>query len=171
MAKAELPESQPPEDATPHPPERRLKPVPALRQYPIHADATFRVWSDAQRGYLRGRTGRLNHAVTYGKDERGIAYGARVLGRRSARSSRGSNDPPGRTGKPSAGPRGTGGWTPRSREVREMQSAERCWVSSHNHWRAGCGESSHVRFGGGPLEKDLLSTTQIPRHAAYPADA
>jgi hypothetical protein len=39
MVKAGLPEAQSPEDATPHPPERRLKPAPALRQYPIHADA------------------------------------------------------------------------------------------------------------------------------------
>ena len=30
--------------------------------------------------------------------------------------------------------------------------------------------NSHVRFGGGPLEKGLLNDTeQIPRHAAYPA--
>ncbi|MDQ1532103.1 MAG: hypothetical protein QOE37_2223, partial [Microbacteriaceae bacterium] len=24
-----------------------------------------------------------------------------------------------------------------------------------SHWRAGCSESEHVRFGGGPLEKGL----------------
>src|SRR6185312_3768859 len=30
-----------------------------------------------------------------------------------------------------------------------------------NHWRAGCSESEHVRFGGGPLEKGLH--LQIPR--------
>jgi hypothetical protein len=73
MVKAGLPEAQPPEDATPHPPERRLKPAPALRRHPIRAAATSRVWSDAQRGYSRGQTGHLNHAATYDKDERGIA--------------------------------------------------------------------------------------------------
>jgi hypothetical protein len=63
MAKAGLPEAQSPDDATPHPPERRLKPVPTLRRYPIHADATSRVWSDAQRGHSRRQTGRLRHAT------------------------------------------------------------------------------------------------------------
>lgn len=43
--------------------------------------------------------GRLRHADTYGKDERGIAYRARALWRRSSRSSRRSNGLPGRTGK------------------------------------------------------------------------
>ena len=28
-----------------------------------------------------------------------------------------------------------------------------------NHWRAACGESSQVRFGGGPTEKD----STVPR--------
>ena len=39
--------------------------------------------------------------------ECGKAYGTRVLGSRSARSSRGSNDPPGPTGEPLTGRRGT----------------------------------------------------------------
>ena len=46
--------------------------------------------------------GRLSHAATYDRDERGIAYGTRVLWRRRPRSSRRSHDRPGRTGKPSA---------------------------------------------------------------------
>lgn len=54
--------------------------------------------------------GRLRHAMTYNKDERGIAYGVRTLGRRSARSSRRSNDLPRRAGKPLAGRRDTGDW-------------------------------------------------------------
>jgi transposase len=33
------------------------------------------------------------------------------------------------------------------------------------HWRAGCGESSHAQFGGGPMEKGRLSGTSP---AAYP---
>ena len=62
--------------------------------------------------------------VTYDKDERGIAYGTRVLWRRRPRSSRRSNDRPGRTGKPSTGRRGPGDRTPTDREVCVMQSAE-----------------------------------------------
>jgi hypothetical protein len=68
--------------------------------------------------------GRLRHAISYGRDERGIAYGARVLWRRRSRSSRGSHAPPGRTGKPSAGRRGPGDRTFKGREVCEMQNAE-----------------------------------------------
>jgi hypothetical protein len=37
-----------------------------------------------------------------------MAYGARALRSRSAHSSRGSDDPPGRPGRPAAGRRGTG---------------------------------------------------------------
>jgi hypothetical protein len=33
------------------------------------------------------------------------------------------------------------------------------------HWRAGCGESSHAQFGGGPMEKDWVPGTSP---AAYP---
>ena len=42
------------------------------------------------------------------KTYRGMAYGARALRPRSVRSSRGSNAPPGRAGKPLAGRRDTG---------------------------------------------------------------
>lgn len=68
--------------------------------------------------------GRLRHARTYSSDERGIAYGVRTLWRRRGRSSRRSNDRPGRTGKPSAGPRTPGDSDIQKREVCEMQSAE-----------------------------------------------
>src|SRR3989440_845066 len=61
---------------------------------------------------------------TYNRDERGIAYGARALGRRSAHSSRRGHDLPRRTVTPSAGRRGTGDWTRYDREVCEMQNAE-----------------------------------------------
>jgi hypothetical protein len=53
-------------------------------------------------------SGGLSHANTYNTSERGIAYGTRVLGRQSGRSSRGSYDPPRKTGRPSTGRRGTG---------------------------------------------------------------
>ena len=49
MAKAGLPESQSPEDASSHPPERRLKPAPrsCVGVYRL-AGATSGAWSDAQ---------------------------------------------------------------------------------------------------------------------------
>src|SRR5712691_3324720 len=53
-----------------------------------------------------------------------MAYGARALGSRSANSTRGRNDPPGRTGEPCTGGSGTGGWRVRRCEVREMRNAE-----------------------------------------------
>ena len=68
--------------------------------------------------------GRLNHAVTYGSDERGIAYRARAPGRRRPRSSRRSHARPGRAGKPPAGRRGPGDRTFEGREVCVMQNAE-----------------------------------------------
>jgi hypothetical protein len=40
-------------------------------------------------------------------------------------------------------------------EVREMRNAETALAIIHyEHWRAGCPEIGHVRFGGGPSEKD-----------------
>src|SRR5438046_9422769 len=57
------------------------------------------------------------------KTYHGIAYGARALWRRSAGSSRGRYDPPGRPGKPATGRSGTGDHDVQRREVREMRSA------------------------------------------------
>lgn len=56
--------------------------------------------------------------------EHGMAYRTRVPGSRSANSTRGSDAPPGRTGKPCTGGSGTGGRMPRTCEVREMRNAE-----------------------------------------------
>src|SRR5262245_9015275 len=61
---------------------------------------------------------------TYDSNERGIAYRVRAPWRRRPRSSRRSNDRPGRAGKPSTGRRGSGDPHTRKREVCEMQSAE-----------------------------------------------
>src|SRR5687767_6514500 len=58
------------------------------------------------------------------KTYHGIAYGARALRRRSARSSRRSHDLPGRPGKPVTGRRGTGDREVQRWEVCVMQSAE-----------------------------------------------
>src|SRR5713101_4974647 len=68
--------------------------------------------------------GSLSRAVTYDRDERGIAYGARALWRHRPRSSRESNASSGRTGRPSTGRRGPGDWIFNNREARVMQNAE-----------------------------------------------
>ena len=62
--------------------------------------------------------------------ERGIAYGTRVLGRRSFRSSRGSHAPPGRTGEPSTGRRETGGRAVQRERVRDARIPEPSGCSS-----------------------------------------
>src|SRR6266516_3654024 len=68
--------------------------------------------------------GSLSRAVTYDRDERGIAYGARALWRHRPRSSRASNAAPGRTGRPSTGRRGPGDRIFEGRKVCVMQNAE-----------------------------------------------
>ena len=62
--------------------------------------------------------------------ERGIAYGTRVLGRRSFRRSRGSHAPPGRTGEPSTGRRETGGRAVQRERVRDARKPEPSGCSS-----------------------------------------
>jgi hypothetical protein len=56
--------------------------------------------------------------------EHGMAYRPRGLGSRSRGSSRGRNDPPGRTGEPCTGQSTTGGQRVRSHAVREMRRAK-----------------------------------------------
>ena len=62
--------------------------------------------------------------------ECGKAYGTRVLGSRSARSRRGSDDPPGPTGEPLTGRRGTGSQMRSSCTVREMRRAKQGYSSA-----------------------------------------
>ncbi len=66
----------------------------------------------------KGRSRRL--IVT----EHGIPYQARASRERSAHSSRGIHEPPGRTRRSSTGRRGTGGQTISSHTVREMRRAK-----------------------------------------------
>src|SRR5713226_6695390 len=68
--------------------------------------------------------GSLSRAVTYDRDERGIAYGARALWRHRPRSSRASNAAPGRTGRPSTGRRWPGDRIFEGRKVCVMQDAK-----------------------------------------------
>src|SRR5499427_870642 len=73
--------------------------------------------------------------------EHGMAYRTRVPWSRSAKSTRGGDVPPGRTGEPCTGGSGTGGRMSRSCEVREMRNAEAGLdmvraVLEEGHWRA-----------------------------------
>ena len=81
MAKVGLPETQPPEDASSHPPERHLKPapVPAAGWFGTRGNPPGRR-SDALSGHLRRRTGRLNRARYVQRCEHGIAYGRESYG-------------------------------------------------------------------------------------------
>ena len=93
--------------------------------------------------------------------ERGIAYGTRVLGRRSFRSSRGSHAPPGRTGEPSTGRRETGGRAVQRERVRdaripepsgcsstgELIDAETVTISSERGgWKSACQSNSLAAY-------------------------
>ncbi len=130
--------------------------------------------------------GRLRHADTYGRDERGIAYGTRVLGRRRPRSSRRSHARPGRAGKPPAGRRGPGDRTPGDREVCVMQSAAtvlgvlreragaacrarnctgRCSTRSCICWPTGVSMPTKARRRPGPRRKPWTAC-RWPRSAA-----
>jgi hypothetical protein len=93
------------------------------------------------------------------KTYRGIAYGARALGRRSARSSRRSHDLPGRPGKPATGRRGTGGL--RRPASRGMRNAERRSGAGHHpdHWRAGCEETRTPCSGRGRRKRTRTTGT------------
>ena len=66
-------------------------------------------------------TGRSRRLIV---TEHGIPYRARASGERSAQSSRGSNNPPGRTRRSSTRRRGTGGQTISTYTVREMRRAK-----------------------------------------------
>jgi hypothetical protein len=123
--------------------------------------------------------GHLSRAMTYDEDERGIAYRTRVLRRRSSHSSRGSNAPPGRAGKPPAGRRGTGDRTPKTERYAKCRTPKRYWVSSvnapdghrpqprHRSPESRMPGNRHVRFGGRPHGKGPANP-RAPRRAAYP---
>ena len=116
---------------------------------------------------------------TYSRDERGIAYGTRVLWRRRPRSSRGSHAPPRSPGKPDAGRRGPGDRASQRREVRVMRNAEtvmdvlRGRVPQYGHWRARCWESWHGGFGPGAAGKgpDGYLASGLPVRRATPGPA
>src|SRR6266478_4700787 len=73
--------------------------------------------------------------------EQGMAYRVRTRGARSAKSTRGGHEPPGRTGEPGTGGSGTGGRLARRCEVRKVRIAEAGLVIvravlERGHWRA-----------------------------------
>ena len=124
MVRAGLPEAKSPDDASRHPPERRLNRCRALPRYHSFADATSGVRAMPSEGIQGDELAAYVPLDTYDKDERGIAYGTRVLWRRRPRSSRRSHDLPRSPGEPESGRRGPGGWTPPTREVGVMPNAE-----------------------------------------------
>jgi AI2M/AI1M-like HNH endonuclease len=73
--------------------------------------------------------------------ERGIAYGARALGRRSPRSSRRRHDRPGRPVTPGTGRRGTGDLTTNEVRYARCEPPKPSWASSEN----AAEEGHHVR--------------------------
>jgi len=176
MAKAKLPESQSPseQDASPgNVVDYRVQSV-CQRKYlllwqvlvyslvtqarPLGlATAIGRIKGDEWEAY-KGleRTTRTNH---------GIPYGGRPLWERSRRSSQ-------RPGKPATGRRAAGVWKYRAAKVRDAQ-AMRSWpfravdMGKAKHWRAGCGEILHVRFGKGPLEKGRKLPRRGPTSRKY----
>jgi hypothetical protein len=127
--------------------------------------ATFRRLDGGPCAHSRGRTGHLPHARTSYAVECGMAYGARALGLRSARSSRGCHDPPRRSGKPTTGRRGTG-----VRGRRRGRRASCTWPQlfdghsgvplSVGPWRAGCVER---RLPGSGRGRRKRTASAVPR--------
>jgi hypothetical protein len=180
MARAGLPEAKSPVDASRHPPERRLNRCRALRRCRGFAGATFGVRAMPSEGIQGDELAAYVPLDTYGRDERGIAYGTRVLWRRRSGSSRRSHDLPRRTGKPSTGRSRPGDRTPQRREVGVMPNAETVLGVQRGVWVGppGCGvmitgepvagKSGTAGSGRGPLEKDLVRVPrQRPTGAAH----
>jgi len=102
----------------------------------LYADARESQRFDFCRGYallmgrcpmrvLKGMSGRPTSRSTRSLvTEHGMAYSPRGPGSRSRGSSRGRNDPPGRTGEPCTGRSTTGGQNVRRHAVREMRKAK-----------------------------------------------
>ena len=137
-----------------HPPERRLKPAP-----PPAAGSTGACRNPPGRGTMPSEgiqgdeLGAYVTLDTYGRDERGIAYGVRALWRHSARSSRRRNDLPGRTGEPSAGRRGTGDRMHMTGRYAKCKTPKRYWVSSATPRHRSL--ESHVHRKGAPSNSAL----------------
>jgi hypothetical protein len=106
MAIAGLPEAKSPDDASRHPPERRLNRCRALRRYHSSTDVTSGVRAMPSEGIQGDELAAYVPLDTYNKDERGIAYRTRVLWRRRPHSSRRSHDLPRSPGGPEAGRKG-----------------------------------------------------------------
>ena len=122
--------------------------------------------------------GRLRHARTYNRDERGIAYRARAPRRRRAHSSRAIHAAPRGTGKPSTGRRGPGDRTSDGREVCVMQNAITVLDAQPRAIAEGSLESpvignGHAGFGRRTSEKDPQGhlADVVPRLARARASA
>src|SRR5665811_1574725 len=97
----------------------------------------------------------------------GSPKGRSVLWRRRPRSSRESNASPGRTGKPSTGPRGPGDRTLKLRKVCEMQNAETVLGVLRGSLESPVPRNGHAGFGGRPHGKGPAER-QAPRRAVDP---
>ena len=108
MVTAKLPEPQPPAMQAHVPCRQRLLQgcLARVSKRPIREPSTGRAgWNDHSHGGGRGTYGALGRLSSR---ECRMAYGGRPLWSRNARRTRGSNDPPGRSGKPATGGRGIG---------------------------------------------------------------
>ena len=163
MVKAGLPKAQSPDDASRHPPERRLNRCRALRRCCGFAELTSGVRAMPTEGIQGDELAAYVPLDTYDQDERGIAYGTRVLWRRRSGSSRRSHDLPRRAGEPSTGRSRPGDRGITIRKVGEMPNAEpgrdaqrgrgRWPVRRDGRWRARRPDGT-AGSGRGPLEKD-----------------
>jgi hypothetical protein len=139
-----------------------------IRRLRVSSSQPFRPVDGRQRACLRGRTGTpTSRSIRPAQGEYGIAYGTRVLWRRSANSSRGSYAPPGRTGKPSTRRSGTG--VDRSTGMvryARCETPKPYWGSSHHDTgEPGAVISRTPGSEGGRRKRTNLTGTSS---AAYP---
>jgi hypothetical protein len=172
MVRAGLPEAQSPVDASRHPPERRLNRCRALRWRCGFAGATSGYRAMPSEGIQGDEWAAYVPLDTYDQDERGIAYGTRVLWRRRSGSSRRSHDLPRRAGKQATGraDQAAGHHHPGGRRNAERRPGARCPrvavgvrpLPREDRWRARCSESGHGGFGPGAAGKGS-GANQAPR--------
>ena len=108
MAKAGLPESQSPDDGSSHPPERHLKPAPALRRVERTASQPSEPGAMPNEGIQGDEWDAYVTLLRATGTNVGSPTGRESYWRRRPRSSRRSHARPRRTGKPSTGRREPG---------------------------------------------------------------
>ena len=169
MVKATLPEPQPPAMQAYIPGSQRLLPGHPDRASVSSTLKPFAGWAVGNEPTQGGERGTYVAFARLLSRESGMAYGARALWSRSARSSRGSRVPPGRPGEPVTGRRGTGvRGRGRRRWARcHRPQLSRCLLSTGRRRipESGVLRKAHAPFGGGLTEKAWATETSP---AAYP---